>query len=157
MSRVKGTVNRIWHNRKPDGSGYWVLSIDGQQYSTWDRNLARNIEQGDLVEFLFTESGRYRNLTFLKRLGSAGFATADKLLVSPESLWIVRMNCLRTATEMISEASLLSDQKICRVISIAKRLEDHVLRSPGDCPRPTEKQKPDNNKADSEHKGKGAR
>ena len=130
MSRVKGKVSRIWHNLGADGSEYWVLSIDGQRYSTWDNNMISNVHEGDLVEFAFSPSGRYRNLTALNRLPAPPFTIANKVMISPESLRVVRMNCLRTAAEMLNEASLLYDQKSETVITVAKKLENFVLSSP---------------------------
>lgn len=83
VSKMQEKVGRIWHNHRPDGSEYWVLSIDGKRYSTWDKNMVADVREGDLVDFAFTDSGRYRNLTGIKRIESSGFTTADRLLVSP--------------------------------------------------------------------------
>jgi len=124
---MQGTVNRIWHNQRADGSEYWVVSVDGLRYSTWDENLVRGIREGDTVEFAFNRSGRYRNLTALKRASPPPFTTADKLVPSPKSLRIVRMSCLRTAAEMVKDSTLLPEQKVSLVLTIAQRLEKHVL------------------------------
>jgi len=133
---VQGIVDRIWHNQRADGSEFWVLSIDGQRYSTWDKNLVASVQEGDSVEFAFTESGRYRNLTALKRTGASAFTTADKLRISPESLRIVRMNCLRNAAEMLKDTTLLPEQKVALAINMAQELENHVLRPLDNCPEP---------------------
>lgn len=130
MSRVQGTVSKIWHNQRADGSEYWVLLIDGQRYSTWDSNLIANIEEGDSVEFAFTHSGRYRNLTALKRLPGSPFITADKLIPSAGTLRSIRMSCLRTAAEMLKDTTFLPEQRVSLSIAMAKRLENHVLGSP---------------------------
>ena len=109
---MQGTVDKIWHNHRADGSEYWVLSIDGQRYSTWDKNMIADVQKGDSVEFAFTDSGRYRNLTALKRLSGSPFPTAGKMAPSPESLRTVKMNCLRTAAEMLKDTTLLPEQKV---------------------------------------------
>ena len=65
---MRGTIDRLWNNDREDGSKYWVLSIDGQRYSTHDADLVRDVQPGDNVEFSFTTSGRFRNLVSLKKL-----------------------------------------------------------------------------------------
>jgi hypothetical protein len=130
VTRVQGTVDKIWHNQRADGSEYWVLLIDGQRYSTWDKSLVANVQEGDLVEFAFTHSGRYRNLTALKRLPSSPFVTADRLLPCAGTLRSIRTSCLRTAAEMLKDTTLLPEQKVSLSIAMAKRLENHVLGSP---------------------------
>lgn len=129
MNNVQGTVSRIWHNHRPDGSEYWVLSINGQRYSTWDRNLIVGVQKGDLVEFAFADSGRYLSLTGLRRVSGPGFTTADRLEASPEALRKVRMSCLRTAAELVSGCNMMPDQKVSLAVSVAERLEKHVLRT----------------------------
>jgi len=128
---VQGTVDKIWHNHRADGSEYWVLSIDGQRYSTWDKNMVADIQEGYTVEFAFTDSGRYRNLTALKRLSGEPFITADRIAPSPESLRTVKMSCLRTAAEMLKDTTLLPEQKVSLAINMAERLENYVLRLQG--------------------------
>lgn len=112
MVSIQGTVDKIWHNHRTDGSEYRVLSIDGQRYSTWDKNMIADIREGNCVEFAFANSSRYRNLTALKRLPGAAPLTADRMAPSPESLRTVKMNCLRTAAEMLKDTTLLPEQKV---------------------------------------------
>ncbi len=124
---MRGTIERVWENERADGSKYWVVSIDGKRYSTWDPGLLQGIQSGDAVEFTFTTSGRYKNLLAIKKLDDQQFRTADTLVVNPEALRIVRMNCLRTAAEMLKDTTLLPEQKVSMAISMAQRLEAHVL------------------------------
>jgi len=128
---VQGTVDKIWHNQRADGSEYWVLSIDGQRYSTWDKNMIAHIREGDPVEFTFTDSGRYRNLTALKQLSGEPFITTDRMAPSPESLRTVKMSCLRTAAEMLKGTTLLPEQKVSLAINMAQMLESYVLHLHG--------------------------
>lgn len=127
---MQGIVDRIWRNERADGSEYWVLSIGGKRYSTWDQRLIDSIREGDSVEFAFTSSGRFRTITALQRSAGPSFATADKLAPSPESLRITRMSCLRTAAEMLKDTTLLPEQKLSLAITMAERMEEHVLRQP---------------------------
>jgi len=145
---MQGTVNKVWHNHRADGSEFWVLSVDGQRYSTWDRSLIKDVREGDPVEFAFTHSGRYRSLTALKRLPGPPSITSDRLGPSPASLRIVRMNCLRTAAEMLKDTTLLPEQKVSLSIAMAKTLEKHVM-SP---PETGGEQKPENQSQNPENK-----
>lgn len=123
---MRGTVDKVWHNHRADGSEHWVLSIDGKRYGTWKKEMVSDVEPGDTVEFMYAPSGRYRNLTALYVVRKAGFRTADELAVSPESMRIVRMNCLRTAAELLDGANMLPERKVSQALAIAKRLEKHV-------------------------------
>ncbi len=135
-----GKVDNVWKNERADGSEYWVVSIDGKRYSTWDGTVAGNVQSGDPVEFAFTTSGRYRNLTALKR-APVGSAPADELVqLPPEPVRIIRMNCLRTAAEMLKDSTLLPEQKASMAIALAARLEAHVLFAPVASQEPTETQ-----------------
>jgi hypothetical protein len=136
---VRGTIGKIWHNHRTDGSEFWVLSIDGERYSTWDGNLIANIQEGDLVEFTFNKSGRYQNLLAINRLSRSPFLTADMLTTSPESLRMVRMNCLRTSAELLKDTTMLPEQKTSMTIAMAKKLEEHILARPIEIANPKTK------------------
>jgi len=125
---VKGIVDRIWRNERDDGSQYWVISIDGQRYSAFDKQVVGEVQEGESVEFAYTKSGRYKNLTALKRTGASAFTTADRLSIRSESLRIVRMSCLRTAAEMLKDTTLLPEQKVALAINMAQKMEKHILK-----------------------------
>ncbi len=128
MSEVQGVVERIWHNERADGSKYWVLAIGGKRYSTWDRQLIENIREGDTVGFAFTHSGRYRNLTALRRSPGPSIITTGTLVRVPEALRATRMSCLRAAAELLKETTLLPEQRLSLAITLAERMEEYVLR-----------------------------
>ena len=79
---MPGAVNKCWRNQRPDGSQYWVLSIDGKRYSTLSCELVSDIREGDGVEFSFHTSSRYRKVAAIARLSCPAFVTADKMSVS---------------------------------------------------------------------------
>lgn len=126
-SSVQGTVDRIWQKGKVGGSEFWVLFIDGRRYITRNKNLVANILEGDRVEFTFGFSGHCRELISLKRIPVSPFVTADKLMPSSGVLRQVRMNCLRTASDLLSGDALLPEQKVSLAITIAQKFEGHVL------------------------------
>lgn len=157
MRLVQGTVNKIWHNRRPDGSEYWVVSVDGQRYTTSRRDLVEGIQEGDRIELSLYNSGRYRRIAALARLPHTAFVTADRLLPNPESLRIIRMNCLRTAAEMLKDTTLLPEQKLAMAITVAERLEQHVLRPRRSDAQQQSEDKPDDDATEGKAEGKDDR
>jgi len=103
---MQGTIGKIWQNQRQDGSQYWVLSIDGQRYTTFAKELAEGISEGDRVEFSFFNSGGYRKIAAIQRLSSRAPTATNNSPLSGESLRIIRMNCLRTAAEMLKGSKL---------------------------------------------------
>ncbi len=139
---VWGTVDKIWHNHRADGSEYWVLSINGKRYSTWDKNMVEGVQEGNWVEFAFTDSGRYHNLTVLKRLSGSASGT-EKIAPSPEALRMVKMSCLRTAAEMLKDTTLVPEQKVLLAMEMARKLESYILKPYG-CYEPCRPARQDN-------------
>jgi hypothetical protein len=121
-----GKVDNVWRNEREDGSQYWVVSIDGKRYSTWDAKLAGDVQPGDPVEFAFVNSGRFRNLTALKRAPPSGVPTPEEPQVAPERMRVMRMNCLRTAAELLRDTTALPEQKTSMAIALAERLQTYV-------------------------------
>jgi len=120
---VEGTLENIRRGSREDGSEYWVLTIDGKKYSTYDSEHVSYIQEGEKVEFSYTYSGSFKRIIAIRRLGSGQIEARTR----PEALRIVRMNCLRTAAEMIRDAEVTPGGRADLVIVIAKRLEEHVL------------------------------
>jgi hypothetical protein len=125
---VQGTVDKLWRNERPDGSKYWVVSIDGKRYSTWNEQLIRNLTPGDEVAFSCTTSGRHHTLMALKRVGQPRRAKPETLVASRTSRPIVRMSCLRTAAELLRGSNLLPEQRLAACVTFSQRLERHVLQ-----------------------------
>ena len=150
---VRGTVDDIQRKERTNGTEYWIVSISGQRYSAWDKKIVEDVLAGDQVDFTFTTSGRYRNLKSVRRLPPGSFVTADNLLVAPEPLRIIRMNCLRTSAEMLRESTLLPEQKLSLVQTMAERLEQHVLRPPAAGTRQQAKRGPDTGADEHDREG----
>lgn len=105
---MKGTIERIWENQRKDGEKYWVLQIDGQRYSVWDANLLENLSAGDVVDFSYITSGRYKKITRIAR--------AEELQ-EKRSRAIARMSCIRSAVELVAGSEGTPE----------KRFEQHIL------------------------------
>ncbi|MFC1560872.1 hypothetical protein ACFL4V_00175 [Candidatus Latescibacterota bacterium] len=122
---VRGKVEGIRSFRRSDGSEYWVLTIDGKQYSTFDPEHVSYIREGETVEYSYTDSGNYKRIVAIRRICKNSDCSNRKL--TPETVRIVRMNCLRTAAELISDTKITPDGRASLAIEIARKLEDHVL------------------------------
>jgi hypothetical protein len=122
-----GKVDRVWQNEREDGSTYWAIRIDGVRYTTWDRKLAEGIQPGDPVEFAFTNAGKYRQLTALRRTSETAPGNADRAQTSVRRTCKVRLSCLRTAAALVADTNLQPEQRASLAIALADRFEQHVL------------------------------
>jgi hypothetical protein len=120
---MKGIIEKIWENKDKKGEKYWVIAIDGQRYSVWDENLMKNLSEGDLIEFLWKKSGRFRNITKIEKLPEKQALA----LQEEKSKQIIRMSCIRSAAEILARVEIDPEEKVNKVIKIAKQFEDHVL------------------------------
>ena len=118
---TRGTIESIWHNRRADGSEYWVLMIDGKRYSTFDPEHVSYIQEGDSVEFSFLQSGSYRNLIALKPLGTAVPAIPANFIRR------ARAHCILAASLLLANSSQPPEQKAGIAVEMAKKLEGYVL------------------------------
>jgi len=148
---MQGTVQKIWCNQRQDGTQYWVLSIDGTRYSTFTKEFVEDISEGDWVEFSFFNSGGYRKIAAIQRLSSRPTTTTSNSPLSAEALRIIRMNCLRTAAEILKGSKLLPEQRLSVVTTIAPQLQEYVLRPPGDDRPQQRKPKAAKAKAEGKH------
>lgn len=128
---MKGRVEGIWQNKDRRGRDFWILDVAGEQYSVWDRKFIQDLVQGDEIELLWTEAGRYKNVTKIVRLGTQpnGHAPPPTPIpsVDPKSLQIIRMSCLRSAADLLARSSLIPETKKQRTLEIAKDFEEYVL------------------------------
>lgn len=130
MIPVYGRIEKIWHNQRADGTEYWVLTIDGQRYSTWDPEHVAYVQEGEFVEFSFTNSGQYRNLLAIRRVDDPAPAAGARIQQQPGHLPRVRLACLRVAAALLGNTSGTPEQRVALAMSLAKRLEKYVLPIP---------------------------
>ena len=125
---MKGVVERIWHNHEADGSENWVLSIGGQRYGTWNRELVDQVSEGDEVEYIFAQGGRCRRLTALARTGQTGFVTANRLAARDDAMRQTRSDSLCAAVTLVSDVKLPLNQRAASAVALAHQLEAYLLR-----------------------------
>lgn len=54
---MKGIFDKIWENKTKGNKPYWVLSIEGENYSVWDKKNLEGIQEGSTVEYDWKASG----------------------------------------------------------------------------------------------------
>lgn len=125
---MKETVDKIWENETSNGKKYWVLQIGDERYSVWDSELVEGLNEGDRIEYEWRKSGDYKKITVLTR-----YPPGEALDSQPsrKDMQIIRMSCLRSATEVLSGTNAKLDKKIEMALDIAKQFEKYVREDLG--------------------------
>jgi hypothetical protein len=72
----------------------WILEIDGDRCSVWDEKCMEGLEEGIPAEYEWRQSSSFKKITDTKRL--------DMGAIEGKGLRIIRMSCLKTASEILS-------------------------------------------------------
>lgn len=123
---MKGTVEKIWENKSRAGQKYLALSIDGQKYSLWEEKYFDQIHEGEVVDFDWKKSGKFRNITRIAPIDEDNFYS-DKRQRS-----IIRMSCLRSASELLSDSGIELDKKPDLTIEVARKFEKYIMEDYAD-------------------------
>ena len=125
---MQGILESVREKTSEKGYKYWTVIISGQSYSVWDEELLRSVRPGDRVEFSFTQSGQYRKIVEIRRGSHTGLRQNPWLNQQAEKgRQIARMNCLRTAAQLIESKRLDPTRKAELALRIAAQLEQYVL------------------------------
>ena len=114
---MQGTIEKIWENRNQKGETYWVLLINGQRFSLWDGSLLEGLKEGDRIDFLWKSAGRFKNITKITKLSNG----------NNKQIRIIRMSCIRSAAELVSDAAINQGEKAELITRLEKQLESYVL------------------------------
>jgi hypothetical protein len=122
---MKGKIDKIWQNETADGRRYDVLQIGGEKYSLWDEKYFDKIQEGQMLEFEFRESGDFRNITEIYE--SPRQETSDRKDYAQERLTkIIKMSCLKSASEVLSGSKIPYTDRAGKAIEIARRFEKYI-------------------------------
>jgi hypothetical protein len=123
---MKGRINRISEKRD---KGYWLVDIDSQSYSVWDQDFLSGLKPGDIVDYEWKATGKFRNITSLRKLdpdqGSSDCPDSER------DLRIVRMSCLKSASCLLPYLPEDVDRAEY-VLSAARKFEDYILNRKGE-------------------------
>lgn len=133
---MKGEIEKIWKNKTPDGRRYDVLQIGGVRYSLWDEGYLDTLQEGQTLEFDMRESGEYKNICKIydpaeaKNPSEADAlppeTTANGNGKSQKSRQIVRMSCLRSASQILSGSRIPAGERAEKTIEIARKFEKYI-------------------------------
>jgi hypothetical protein len=119
---MNGRIQKILEKRD---KGYWLVNIDGQSYSVWDPKYLTDLKTGDGVEYEWKESGKFRNITNLKKLDLT--PDPDNSQQPDRDLKIIRMSCLKSATCLLPHMPDEVTDRMDYVMSAARKFEEYVL------------------------------
>ena len=121
---MKGEVEKVWKNETSDGRRYEVIQINGERYSLWDEEYFDRVQEGQVIEFDFRESGDFKNIT---RIYGQGEARNEERDYDDRRLRkIIKMSCLRSASRVLTGSKIPSGERAEKVIEIARKFEKYV-------------------------------
>ena len=117
---MKGQIEKIWDNESRNGQRYLGLSDDGERYTLWEEKYFDRLQEGDVIDFEWKKSGKYRNITKINMNDDDG----DFMERKHES--IIRMSCLKSASELIAGSDLEPDKRADMALDFARKFEMYV-------------------------------
>lgn len=121
---MKGEVEKVWKNKTEDGRKYEVFQIGGERYSIWDENYLDRIQEGQLLEFDFRESGDFKNITRIYE--NPGNESKTPEYEEQKVKRIIKMSCLRSASRVLTGSKIPYDNRADKTIEIARKFEKYV-------------------------------
>lgn len=122
---MQGKVEKIWENETKDNKKYHVLEIGGEKYSVWEPTLLEGLSEGCTVDYDWKQSGNFRKITDLKKI--AANPNLDCTPRDRKSMEIVRMSCLKSASEILHGLYIDPDMKTKKAMEIAREFEKYVI------------------------------
>lgn len=120
---MRGKIENLEMHNLKDGRKYLSLSIDGETYSLWDEKYMSGLEEGMPVRYEWRKSGKFKNITKIEP--HQGYKNPNK----EKNDQIIRMSCLRSASEILANAHMGPIEKGKLAIDIARMYEDYVFDS----------------------------
>lgn len=115
----RGVIEGIEQRRTRKGEHYLVLTIDGERYSLWNKDYFDQVQEGDVVAYKWRESGDFKKLVEIERLGNDLELRERRL---------TRMGCLKYAIELA--ASFFDsdpNRKVEFALEAAERFERYIM------------------------------
>jgi hypothetical protein len=119
---MEGTIDKIWENETKGKKQYHVLEIGGEKYSVWDSKMMEGLGEGSRVAYDWKKSGDFRKITDLRKIDS------DPATYRPDrkAMEIIRMSCLRSASEILHGFYIEPEEKARKALDIARDFEKYV-------------------------------
>ena len=126
---------KIWENESRKGQRYLGLSIEGQRYTLWEDKYFDLINEGDVIDFEWKKSGKYKNIIKIATMNEDNLYSERKLKS------IIRMSCLKSASELISDSEIEADERAERAIEFARKFEDYIREDWTEGKKPEQKKR----------------
>lgn len=68
---MQGTIEKIEQRKTIKQEPFWVVAIGGHKFSLFDQEIGNNFSEGDLVEFSWSENGRFKKIRSLTKVKGA--------------------------------------------------------------------------------------
>lgn len=154
--KVKGKIEKVWDNATSSGKPYKVVELEnGDRYSLWRAGDFDKVYKGEMIEFDFSTSGKgFRNIERIYNgsevpEGNTGKgpdpgADVKGKYSGPEPGngdgpgpngngyggdrldKMVKMSCIKSASNLFSGAKIPLEQRADKVIDIARKFKDYI-------------------------------
>ena len=121
---MKGKIEKIWENQTKDKKTYHVVDIGGERYSVWDPKLLEGVSEGSAVEYDWSKSGEFKKITSIQKVEMD--PDLDSYKPDRKSMEIIRMSCLRSASEILQGLYIDPVEKTRKALDIAREFENYV-------------------------------
>lgn len=126
--QVEGEVEKILEGETRNGDGYLVVRICGQGYFDWhELSEKEGVHVGDCVRVDF-EPGQWPRIQKIEKIsegenaGASGPGASALERAERREGRIVRLSCLRTAAELLSQSDLGYEDKKAEVLVLAEEM-----------------------------------
>jgi hypothetical protein len=131
---MKGVIERIYLNSLGDGREYLTIQINGTKYSVWDKKYFRQFDEGMPVDFKFTKSGKYLNISEIEPDPNYKPETGGNKnplnYPNHRDLQILKTSSLKCATYLVKDIPVGMEKKVELALDVAKRLEKYITVTP---------------------------
>ena len=80
METKTGTIENVDKKTAKNNNQYWVYTISGKNYSTFDAKIGLEFKQGTIVEYDIEKKGEFENLVAMRVGGAGAIASTDTAL-----------------------------------------------------------------------------
>jgi hypothetical protein len=150
--KISGKIEKVWDNATSSGKPYKVVELEnGDRYSLWRAGDFEKVYKGEMIEFDFSTSGKgYRNIERIYNGSEAPEVSPGEKPGTDNPVngqyegpgngngangngyggdrlgKMVKMSCLKSASNLFSGTKIPFEQRADRVIEMAKKFEKYI-------------------------------
>ena len=137
-SEIEGTIQQILERKSAKGESYRVIRVAGEGYFDWTGVAEEvGVKEGDTVK-LKVNGGEFPRIRSIEKSGNAEEDSAQNSdqstddapetdgQIRPKDVLIVRMSCLRSATELLASLDADAEAKQQKVLTVAEAMTKWV-------------------------------